>query len=390
MSTFLRLTLPSFSSDYQEVVREFERAVSRKNTTEVALGLRYVQGTGREQSFGGNFSFAKRVSFFDRGEDDLIVPCGFLTDLPISELDRAAMDKCRGVVVVSAVFNDHDKIRQPRGLGSETLASGCFFMFVDDVTLTSLAYHKVVDRKTQQLTRIGVWRLVRVPTENLYENPAMNGVIFKYLAHRLFVNARFSVWVDAKMQLVVDPLLLVHALVVEKGVDLAVSKHPFFVNAMEEAVATAAWKKWRDVEGLRRQIENYCAHGLRPWSPEKLPYTSDVPDTAIILRRHGGASDLFSCLMFNELDAFNPRDQLAFAYVRDQMRPKIKMNMFEVEVFERIAVEYRHNLKRDGGGPGPVARTNTVRAKFDSLNGSCREYLSEMWGEGGEPRDHLA
>jgi hypothetical protein len=77
-----------------------------------------------------------------------------------------------------------------------------------------------------------------------------------------------------------------------------------------------------------------------------------VPDTAIIIRRHGSASDLFSCLLFNELEAFNPRDQLAFAYVRDQMRTKVSMNMFEVEVFEHIAVEYRHNLKRDNGGGG--------------------------------------
>jgi len=83
-----------------------------------------------------------------------------------------------------------------------------------------------------------------------------------------------------------------------------------------------------------------------------LSHAADVPDTAIIIRRHGLASDLFSCLLFNELEAFNPRDQLAFAYVRDQMSPKVSINMFEVEVFEHIAVEYRHNLKPDGRGGG--------------------------------------
>ena len=66
---------------------------------------------------------------------------------------------------------------------------------------------------------------------------------------------------------------------------------------------------------------------------------ADVPDTALIARRHGAASNLFSYLLFNELEAFNPRDQLAFAYVRDLMNPKIKINMFEVEIFEQIAVE---------------------------------------------------
>ncbi|KAF3536107.1 hypothetical protein F2Q69_00023916 [Brassica cretica] len=49
--------------------------------------------------------------------------------------------------------------------------------------------------------------------------------------------------------------------------------------------------------------------------------------------------------MFNELEAFNPRDQLAFAFVRDHINPMVKMNMLEVEVFEQAVVEYRHNLK---------------------------------------------
>ena len=66
----------------------------------------------------------------------------------------------------------------------------------------------------------------------------------------------------------------------------------------------------------------------------------------MILRTHGIRSNLFSCFMFNELEAFNPRDQLAFAFVRDHVNPMVKMNMFEVEVFEQIVVEYRHNLKK--------------------------------------------
>lgn len=43
------------------------------------------------------------------------------------DVDRIAMEKCDSVVVVSAIFNDHDKIRQPKGLGSNTLQEVCFF-----------------------------------------------------------------------------------------------------------------------------------------------------------------------------------------------------------------------------------------------------------------------
>lgn len=108
---------------------------------------------------------------------------------------------------------------------------------------------------------------------------------------------------------------------------------------------------------------------------------ADVPDTALILRKHGTATNLFSCLMFNELEAFNPRDQLGFAFVRDKMNPKLNLNMFEVEVFEQIAIEYRHNLKQGGTNVGPKTR----RASSDFfVNGSCSKcdmYLLKMWGE---------
>lgn len=122
-------------------------------------------------------------------------------------------------------------------------------------------------------------------------------------------------------------------------------------------------------------------------------FLSDVPDSAMILRKHELSSNLFSCLMFNELEAFNPRDQLAFAYVRDHMKPKLKLNMFEVEVFEQVALEYRHNLKHIGGTGGREEgskRSKTKRTKRAGsgllyVNGSCcskcQKYLLEMWGE---------
>lgn len=116
-------------------------------------------------------------------------------------------------------------------------------------------------------------------------------------------------------------------------------------------------------------------------------FSADVPDSALILRRHGVASNLFSCLLFNELEAFNPRDQLPFAYVRDFMKPKLKLNMFDVEVFEQVASEYRHNLntvKVSGERSREKINTNTAFSNMFSSNGSfnkCHGYLLKMWGE---------
>ncbi|KAK4386479.1 hypothetical protein Sango_2518500 [Sesamum angolense] len=367
---------PVFFSDYWDVVKDMHRLL--ENSTSLgARSLRYIQGNA--ESFGGNLSFQKRISYFDHSEDEPEIPCGFFRDFPITNSDRIAMESCDGIVVASAIFNDHDKIRQPRGLGSQTLDYVCFFMFVDDVTLKTLHFHKMTSRESEE-HKIGAWRVVKVVSQHLYENAAMNGVIPKYLVHRLFPNSKYSIWIDAKLQLVIDPLLLIHSLVVKENVDMALSRHPYFLHTMEEAMATGRWKKWWDVNGLKVQMETYCDNGLEPWSSNK-PYPTDVPDSALILRKHSAANNHFSCLMFNELEAFNPRDQLPFAYVRDKMNPKLNINMFVVEVFEQVAVEYRHNLKQGGVGVGPKVNMATSDWLANGSSGKCEGYLLKMWGE---------
>ncbi|XP_009101533.1 uncharacterized protein LOC103827746 isoform X2 [Brassica rapa] len=379
---------PVFFSDYWTVLNEIQSICSDSSSSEK---LRYINGNS--ESFGGNFSTQKRFSYFNHSDNDVEVPCGFFRDFPVSDSDRAEMEKC-GLVVASAIFNDHDKIRQPVGLGVKTLETVCFYMFIDDKTLNSLFHHNVIPKNNPRDYRVGAWRIIKISkSENLYLNPAMNGVIPKYLIHRLFPNSQFSIWIDAKIQLMIDPLLLIHSMLVVPDVDMAISKHPFFVNTMEEAMATARWNKWGDVDGLRMQMETYCEHGLKPWNSHKLPYPTD---SALILRKHGIRSDLFSCFMFNELEAFNPRDQLAFAFVRDHINPMVKMNMFEVEVFEQIVVEYRHNLKKiktssyeeqeEEQKQKSLRIIQKKRRWLDygswSLNGSsCKSYLMEMWDD---------
>lgn len=371
---------PVYFYDYWVALKEIQEICANSSGLLGTQVLKYTQGD--EESFGGNLSIHKRLSYLnDNPEKGIEIPCGFFTRFPITSSDRMSMENCDGVVVVSAIFNDYDKIRQPKGLGSKTLDDVCFFMFIDDTTLKRLDFHNLISRKSKE-HKIGAWRIIKVSNEDLYQNAAMNGMIPKYLIHRLFPNSKYSIWVDAKMQLVVDPLLLIHSLVVKENVDMAISKHPYFLHTMEEAMATARWRKWWDVNSLMVQMETYCENGLQPWSSKK-PYPTDVPDSALILRKHSLATNLFSCLVFNELEAFNPRDQLPFAYVRDRMKPKLNLNMFQVEVFEQIAVEYRHNLKQSEA----IVRPKVNRASSGLLlfvNGSCSKcegYLLEMWGE---------
>ncbi|KAJ4888660.1 hypothetical protein Rs2_28408 [Raphanus sativus] len=229
---------PVFFSDYWTVFSEIRSICNEPSSSE---SLRYIHG--KSEIFGGNFSTQKRFSYFNHSNNDVEVPCGFFRDFPISNSDRADMDKCE-LVVASAIFNDHDKIRQPVGLGVKTLETVCFYMFIDHKTLNSLFHHSVISKNNPKAYRIGVWRIIKISqSENLYLNPAMNGVIPKYLIHRLFPNSKFSVWIDAKIQLMIDPLLLIHSMLVIPDVDIAISKHPFFVNTMEEAMAKRLCKE---------------------------------------------------------------------------------------------------------------------------------------------------
>ncbi|KAJ3677028.1 hypothetical protein LUZ60_002752 [Juncus effusus] len=375
-------TSPIHFDDYKVVFEELQdlyKNLSMQNQTD----LRYMN-IGNGSSFSGNFSIETRMSFFNYSTDDpKEVPCGMMDRLPIKKQDLISMQKCTETVVISAVFNDHDKIRQPRGLASQTLSSFCFFLFLDSLTLQTLILHQILPPSPNPNSPLflGVWRLVPLPTNQLpFSNPAMNGVILKHLTHRLFPNSKFSIWVDGKLQLTVDPVLLINSLLIKNGGDVAVGKHGVNRDVMEEAMATVRWRKWGDVEGVRAQMETYCEVGFEPWSTRKMPYTTDVPDTALIIRRHNLRSNLFSCLLFNELEAFNPRDQLAFAFVRDFMNPKININMFDVEVFEHVAIEYRHNLKKEVKMEGEVKGVKMGSSR-DLIGSSCEKYLSKMWGE---------
>ncbi|EEE54096.1 hypothetical protein OsJ_00843 [Oryza sativa Japonica Group] len=407
---------PAVFSDYKTVLEEINKFCRNLSASPYAKpALRYQNG--RRNSFAGNLSTVERRSFFNHTDSAVEIPCGFFKEFPVREsgdffgqfaffieekilvAHRLAMEKCNGVVVASAIFNDHDKIRQPKGLGSETLRTVCFFMFIDDATHRVLASHNILAGERGEAGTIGAWRVARLVAgaggdhRLPYENPAMNCVIVKYLLHRLFPNARFSVWVDAKMQVTVDPLLLVHSFVAGKVADMGVSKHPFNFKTIEEAnrdgaVAQVGQRGFHQGADGDVLPERACSHGplssfhiRQGYGITRFCCAADVPDTAIIIRRHGLASDLFSCLLFNELEAFNPRDQLAFAYVRDQMSPKVIMNMFDVEVFEQIAVEYRHNLKRGNGGAGGKQGITRMASSGDIAGSSCERYLLKMWGE---------
>ncbi|KAL4626820.1 hypothetical protein ACB092_05G124800 [Castanea dentata] len=281
--------------------------------------------------FGGYPTLKQRSDSFDIRES-MSVHCGFVrgikpgrnTGYDMDDADLLEMEQCRGVVVASAIFGNFDDINQPRNVSDYSKETVCFYMFIDEETE---AYMK----KTGTLgpsKKVGVWRVVVV--HNLpYEDGRRTGKIPKLLVHRMFPNARFSLWIDGKLELVVDPYQILERFLWRKNATFAISRHYKRFDVFMEAEANKAAKKY-DNASIDFQIDFYKNEGLTPYSEAKLPITSDVPEGCVIVREHVPLSNLFTCLWFNEVDRFTSRDQISFSIVRDKIMAKVNwsINMF--------------------------------------------------------------
>ncbi|KAH9297627.1 hypothetical protein KI387_029309, partial [Taxus chinensis] len=294
-------TKAMLNSSAAKVLWQIEKADFNENSS--LKFLKIEQGMNGSSSmrgnFGGNLAPENRKQYFNTS-DRMEMPCGFVNypspGFRVSAADREAMESCRGLVLISAIFGGYDRLRQPKRVRRITVEKVCFFMFVDNPSLEKLTGYGIEPDESQ---KIGLWRIVLV--EDLpYEEHVMNGLIPKYLPHRLFPNCMYTIWIDAKIQLAVDPLLMLENLLIKQNAKIALSRHPYNVHTMEEAIFTVRWRKWNK-EAVRLQMEDYCAQGLQPWSSKKLPYITDVGDTALILRKQSIPAKVFSCLVFNEI-----------------------------------------------------------------------------------------
>ncbi|KAI3466677.1 hypothetical protein Pfo_023340 [Paulownia fortunei] len=281
--------------------------------------------------FGGYPSLRQRSDSYDIRQS-MSVHCGFVrgvkpghqTGFDIDDSDLLEMETCRGVVVASAIFGAFDLIRQPKSISEYAQKNVCFHMFVDEETEAFL-------RNSSELgsdKKVGLWRIIVV--RNLpYSDPRRNGKIPKLLLHRLFPNARYSMWIDAKLELVVDPFQILERFLWRKNASFAISRHYKRFDVFVEAEANKAAGKY-NTASIDFQIEFYKKEGLTPYSVEKLPITSDVPEGCVIVREHIPITNLFTCLWFNEVDRFTSRDQISFSTVRDRiwLKTNYTINMF--------------------------------------------------------------
>nr|GMC83874.1 uncharacterized protein LOC109158820 [Ipomoea batatas] len=250
-----------------------------------------------------------------------------------------------------------DLVRQPMNISEYAKKNVCFYMFVDNETEEFLRNSSDLDSSM----RLGLWRIV-VVHKLPYSDARRNGKIPKLLLHRLFPNARYSLWIDGKLELVVDPYQLLERFLWRKNASFAISRHYRRFDVFVEAEANKAAGKF-DNASIDFQIEFYKKEGLTPFSAAKFPITSDVPEGCVILREHIPISNLFTCLWFNEVDRFTPRDQISFCTVRDRIRSRTN---WTVEMFldcERrnfVVQGYHRDILEQGVHPPPLGNSAVI------------------------------
>ncbi|MQM02054.1 hypothetical protein Taro_034813 [Colocasia esculenta] len=229
-------------------------------------------------------------------------------------------------------------------IGAYTKSHVCFIMFLDELTMSQLASEgNIPDYKGN----VGLWRLVLV--RNLpYTDLRKAGKVPKFLSHRLFPSARYSIWIDSKMRLDADPLLILEYFLWRKKSEYAISNHYDRHCVWEEVLQNKHLNKYNHT-AIDEQFLFYQTDGLVKFdgSDKNIPLPSYVPEGSFIVRAHTPMSNLFSCLWFNEVDRFTSRDQLSFGYTFLKLRrmnpgKKLHFNMFKDCERRRLAKLYHH------------------------------------------------
>ena len=305
------------------------------------------------------------------------------------------------VVVVTAVFGRKDKLQQPARV--PPASKGCFFAVVDPESaefLRKTAPKDVVRAGGLNHNVIGAWRLLTLPNgSSPFRSPRRSSRVPKLLPFQLFPRANYSLWIDGKLRLLVEPDELVRRFLVQPHASLALARNlrrdhideeigwirttlsggavseggkrqrPH--GAMDAAAAKAVEAQWRfyqEEQSTERtatlsateggQVEAPGAGGgnanmnigaIGEWTRQ-----SACAEGAIVLTDIRSAlARCVLCAWFNEWYRFGERDQLALSYIL------LRMGLTP-PTLERTSAETTEGSTSDKGGNPLVGAPATV------------------------------
>lgn len=195
----------------------------------------------------------------------------------------------KGDIVYSAIFGGiNDKLhKRPRQ--STDVA---FFSFLDEERLRKYKYFN--------LTK---WKVCEPQFVN--ENLRRQARAHKVLAHKVFPNCRYSLWMDGCLQLIdrnIGGIMEKHL----TNADICVFKHRRR-NCLYEELKACIEQKKDDETIMINQVTKYLNEGY--------PANNGLGETTAVLRRHNKVTAEFNELWWEEIQKGSLRDQLSFNYV---------------------------------------------------------------------------
>ncbi|KAI5647785.1 hypothetical protein M9H77_33790 [Catharanthus roseus] len=346
LSTMGLVTMPHrcpipVADDPNKVVIPKERSPERfvQNLSYVMEDDVPSNGSHLAPLFGGHQTWQERDESF-KVKPAMKVHCGFIKNggADMDPKDIKYVERCR-FVVASGIFDGYDIPYQPANISTRSRELFCFLMVVDEVSFKFIKANVTVREDGDGGQWVGLWRLVLLKNPP-YDEPRRNGKVPKILTHRLFPQARYSIWIDGKMELMVDPLLILERYLWRGKHTFAIAQHKHHCSIYEEADSNKRRKRYaRPLIDLHMKIYRY--EGMEAWNPLK-SNPSDVPEGAIIIREHTALNNLFSCLWFNEVNLFTPRDQLSFGYVVYRLGGLFKFFMFPNCEYNSLFILHPH------------------------------------------------
>lgn len=162
------------------------------------------------------------------------------------------------------------------------------------------------------------------PPKWIHQNKRRQARQHKCMAHALFPEARYSLWVDGCLKPVTPMAELVEFLLL--GADICTFEHMQRSCVYDELKACIGLKK-DDPKVMTAQVERYRKEGY--------PENNGLAETTAVLRRHTSLTKQLNELWWSEICHQSLRDQLSFNYVCWQLGARY-------ETFEgtRIASPY--------------------------------------------------
>jgi hypothetical protein len=170
----------------------------------------------------------------------------------------------------------------------------------DDQTLGQAEWVAFTDEATSN-----VWNVK--PVYDKFKSARRNSRIHKMLPH-LFVNSRYSIWIDANLSLRIPPEEVVERYL--KNHDIAMFAHPSRDCLYDEALVCAK-NGLDDPEIIIEQVKTYEDKGF---GKHKV-----LPECNVIIRRHTDKVREFNEAWWAEYCRYSVRDQISCMYTADKV-----------------------------------------------------------------------